>query len=168
MDVCGCYLPQTVYDDYKKKLLAGFPTASASVLGDQQCFYPACVASSLKPYTAQQCSSCLVSCVNNNSTSLIAGGNINNVSSTIEQVNNCGCFPNASPIQQQPPVSNAPPAIQQQQPVSNAPPAIQQQQPVSNAPPAVHPSKTMLIVYLVVGACVGIGLIAGLVLKIYG
>lgn len=90
--VCGCYLPQGVYDDFKSTITKNNP-GLASFFSTPQCYYPMCNTNlSLQPNKAASAvcpSNTITQCITNTTNNLNAGGNISNVQVQNNAVQNC-------------------------------------------------------------------------------
>lgn len=86
--MCGCFLPQSVYDVYFEQLKARLKgTASESLPEYKTCYFPDCARSELKPTTLETCPS-ITNCIQN--VVVDAKGNINNLD--INSSAECGNF----------------------------------------------------------------------------
>jgi hypothetical protein len=90
--VCGCYLPQSVYDDFKSSITKNNP-GLASFFSTPQCYYPMCNTNlSLQPNKAASAvcpSNTITQCITNTTNNLNAGGSISNVQLQNNAVQNC-------------------------------------------------------------------------------
>jgi len=90
--VCGCYFPQSVYDDFKAGITKNNP-GLASFFSTPQCYYPMCNTNlSLQPNKAASAvcpSNTITQCITNTTNNLNAGGNISNVQVQNNAVQNC-------------------------------------------------------------------------------
>jgi hypothetical protein len=91
-DVCGCYLPQSVYTAFQNKITQNNPGLN-SFFTMPQCYYPMCVNNSAM-YPNQSASgvcpsNTITTCISETNTTLNAGGSISNVQVTNDQVQSC-------------------------------------------------------------------------------
>jgi len=89
-NVCGCYLPESVYTNFKNTVTKSNPDLAASMT-QKQCYYPMCFNSpaALFPSHDQCPDMTFISCISNSTTNLNAGGNISNVQVQNAQVQSC-------------------------------------------------------------------------------
>jgi hypothetical protein len=94
-NVCGCYLPESVYNNFKNTVTKSNPDLAASMT-QKQCYYPMCYNSPAALYPSHdQCPDMtFISCISNSTTNLNAGGNISDVQVQNAQVQSCAANKN--------------------------------------------------------------------------
>ena len=88
--ICGCYLPDTIYNGFKATVSQANPSIAA-FLTAPQCYFPMCVNNAslwqAKPFECP--SATLTQCITNTTNNLNAGGDISNVKLQNNAVQNC-------------------------------------------------------------------------------
>jgi hypothetical protein len=161
--VCGCYLPDSVYNAFKSQVTQNNPQL-ASAMTQPQCYYSMCSGNpSLWPDKNIKCPDLTITqCINNVTNNLNAGGNISNVKLANNSVMNCsansGSVPspsptpaaaaattgtatstgNSTPVAATPTSSGASTASDATTPASPATPAESPASPASTSSPAHH------------------------------
>jgi len=161
--VCGCYLPDSVYNAFKSQVTQNNPQL-ASAMTQPQCYYSMCSGNpSLWPDKNIKCPDLTITqCINNVTNNLNAGGNISNVKLANNSVMNCsansGSVPspsptpaaaaattgtatstgNSTPVAATPTSSGASTASDATTPASPATPAESPASPASTSSPASH------------------------------
>jgi len=89
--ICGCWLPDQVYNDFKNNLSKANPALATLFGQDQQCYYPMCYANTaFQPKAVLTCpSNVITTCITNTTNNLNAGGSISNVQVQNNAVQNC-------------------------------------------------------------------------------
>lgn len=104
LQICGCFLPSSIYQDYLKKAVED---AGVNILGGTPpvCFFPQCMFASIKNMDSPNCSVIYQKCISNFSNTIIAGGNINNVSISNNSLLQCNAVINSTPVSAPAPAS---------------------------------------------------------------
>jgi hypothetical protein len=105
-DVCGCFLPQSVYTAFENQVTQADPSINSVVFNEPQCYYPMCTNATILKLLNYTCpSNNIITCINNNYTTLNAGGNIVNTNLTNEEIDQCQITnnsPSSSPASSSP------------------------------------------------------------------